>query len=257
MTKNVTTRRDDRKACGPCGRKFGMEINFEHFSIIPKLRNSIPYEKFFFYSTCRTSSCHQDVAWCWCWEYGRVEWVFRVCKATISRVQNRLQAGGTIGRKVGSGSIQHLSRGCDRCIAQSCRDGPANGGSASSAKIRDHIEEEIGEVVSRRTVCRALHRQGLAAKRRRPGLTLMELIPKAIGNRKRDCAWGCARGINTTWENLQIEKHKSVRWAEQTPSWFVLFDLQIFYNTTTKLAWEVWCSLHQWNKEKTEMRRKW
>ena len=28
--------------------------------------------------------------------------------------------------------------------------------------------------------------------------------------------------------NLQIEKHKSVRWAERTPSWFVLFDLQIF-----------------------------
>ena len=54
------------------------------------------------------------------------------------------------------------------------------------------------------------------------------LIPKTIGNRKRDCAWGCARGINTTWENLQIEKHKSVRWAERTPTWFVLFDLQIF-----------------------------
>ena len=31
--------------------------------------------------------------------------------------------------------------------------------------------------------------------------------PKTIGNRKGDCAWGCARGINTTWENLQIEKH--------------------------------------------------
>ena len=54
------------------------------------------------------------------------------------------------------------------------------------------------------------------------------LIPKTIGNRKGDCAWGCAWGINTTWENLQIEKHKSVRWAERTPSWFVLFDLQIF-----------------------------
>ena len=44
-----------------------------------------------------------------------------------------------------------------------------------------------------------------------------KLIPKTIGNRKRDCAWDCARGINTTWENLQIEKHKSVRWAERTP----------------------------------------
>ena len=58
--------------------------------------------------------------------------------------------------------------------------------------------------------------------------THIKLIPKTIGNRKRDCAWGCAWGINTTWENLQIEKHKSVRWAERTPSWFVLFDLQIF-----------------------------
>ena len=26
------------------------------------------------------------------------------------------------------------------------------------------------------------------------------LIPKTIGNWKRDCAWGCAWGINTTWE---------------------------------------------------------
>ena len=57
----------------------------------------------------------------------------------------------------------------------------------------------------------------------------IKLIPKAIGNRKRDCAWGCARRINTTSENLQIEMHKSVRWAERTPSWFVLFDLQIFW----------------------------
>ena len=37
--KNVKTRRDDRKACEPCGRKFGTEINFVHFSIILKLRN--------------------------------------------------------------------------------------------------------------------------------------------------------------------------------------------------------------------------
>ena len=61
-----------------------------------------------------------------------------------------------------------------------------------------------------------------------PSKNWIKLIPKTIGNRKRDCAWGCAWGINTTWENLQIEKHKSVRWAERTPSWFVLFDLQIF-----------------------------
>ena len=42
-----------------------------------------------------------------------------------------------------------------------------------------------------------------------------KLIPTTIGSRKRYCAWGCARGKNTTWENLQIEKHKSVRYGEQ------------------------------------------
>ena len=59
----------------------------------------------------------------------------------------------------------------------------------------------------------------------------IKLIPKTIGNRKRDCAWGSARGINTTWENLQIEKlenHKSGRRSFRSPNWFVLFDLQIF-----------------------------
>ena len=58
----------------------------------------------------------------------------------------------------------------------------------------------------------------------------IKLIPKTIGNRKRDCAWGYTRGINTTWENLQIEKQKSVRRAKRTPSWFVLFDLQIKFS---------------------------
>ena len=56
----------------------------------------------------------------------------------------------------------------------------------------------------------------------------IKLIPKAIGNRKRDCAWGCARGINTIWENLQIEKHKSGRRSFRSQNWFVHFDLQIF-----------------------------
>ena len=54
------------------------------------------------------------------------------------------------------------------------------------------------------------------------------IIQKTIGNRKTDCAWVCARAINTTWENLQIEKHKSGRRAFRSPDWFVLFDLQIF-----------------------------
>ena len=60
----------------------------------------------------------------------------------------------------------------------------------------------------------------------------IKLIPKTIGNRKRDCAWGWAREINTTWENLQIEKHKSVRWAERTPSWFCAFRSGDFLNQT-------------------------
>ena len=59
-------------------------------------------------------------------------------------------------------------------------------------------------------------------------VALYILIPKTIGNRKRDCAWGCAQGTNTTWENLQIEKHKSGRRWFRSPDWFVLFDLQIF-----------------------------
>ena len=61
-----------------------------------------------------------------------------------------------------------------------------------------------------------------------PSKKWIKLIPKTIGNRKRDCVWGCAQGINTTWENLQIEKHKSGRRSFLSPDWFVIFDLQIF-----------------------------
>ena len=56
----------------------------------------------------------------------------------------------------------------------------------------------------------------------------IKLIPKTIGNRKRDCAWGCARGINTTRDNPQIASTKSGRRSYRSPDWFVLFDLQIF-----------------------------
>ena len=56
----------------------------------------------------------------------------------------------------------------------------------------------------------------------------IKLVPNAIGNRIKDCAWGCTRGISTTWENLQIEKHKSGRRSFRSLDWFVLFDLQIF-----------------------------
>ena len=64
--------------------------------------------------------------------------------------------------------------------------------------------------------------------RRKKSKKWIKLIPKTIGNRKRECAWGCAWGINTTWENLQIEKHKSGRRSFRSPNWFVLFDLQVF-----------------------------
>ena len=70
-----------------------------------------------------------------------------------------------------------------------------------------------------------LHRSSFSSKKIEKWI---KLIPKTIGNRKRDCAWGCAWGINTTWENLQIEKHKSGRRSFRSPNWFVLFDLQVF-----------------------------
>ena len=70
-----------------------------------------------------------------------------------------------------------------------------------------------------------LHRSSFSPKKSKKWI---KLIPKTIGNRKIDCAWGCAWGINTTWENLQIEKHKSGRRSFRSPNWFVLFDLQIF-----------------------------
>ena len=56
-------------------------------------------------------------------------------------------------------------------------------------------------------------------------LSIKLLVPNTIGKRKGYSAGGCARGKNTTRENLQIEKQKSVRWAERTPSWFVLFEI--------------------------------
>ena len=100
-----------------------------------------------------------------------------------------------------------------------------------SDKVEQSHEQERSDKVQRSHRSEATKFSGAwMPEQRRAGqlVCIIILIPKTIGNRKRDCAWGCAWGINTTWENLQIEKHKSVRWAERTPSWFVLFDLQIF-----------------------------
>ena len=63
-----------------------------------------------------------------------------------------------------------------------------------------------------------LHRSSFSSKKSKKWI---KLLPKTIGNRKRDCAWGCDWGINTTWENLQIEKHKSGRRSFRSPNWFV------------------------------------
>ena len=43
--------------------------------------------------------------------------------------------------------------------------------------------------------------------------------------------------INTSRENLQIAKHKSVCWAEWTPHWFVLCDLQFFSGRVHSGVW--------------------
>ena len=41
-------------------------------------------------------------------------------------------------------------------------------------------------------------------------LKIKLIYQKLLGIEKK-CAWGCARRINTTWENLQVEKNKSGR----------------------------------------------
>ena len=55
-----------------------------------------------------------------------------------------------------------------------------------------------------------------------------KLIPKTIGNRKRDCAWGCAWGINTTWEICRSKSTNQFGERNERLPGFVLFDLQIF-----------------------------
>ena len=62
-----------------------------------------------------------------------------------------------------------------------------------------------------------------------PSKKWIKLIPKTIGNRKRDCAWGGSGWYTfNTWENLQIAKHKSGRRSFSLADWFVLCDLSIF-----------------------------
>ena len=50
----------------------------------------------------RASWCHQDVAWCWCWEFARVEWAFRVVQgdnpfweSMSRRIESVIDAAGS------------------------------------------------------------------------------------------------------------------------------------------------------------------
>ena len=66
-----------------------------------------------------------------------------------------------------------------------------------------------------------LHRSSFSPKKSKKW---MKLIPKTIGNRKRDCAWGCAWGINTTWEICRSKStnQEGVRSAHQTDLCFLI-----------------------------------
>ena len=54
------------------------------------------------------------------------------------------------------------------------------------------------------------------------------LIPKTIGIRKKRLCVRLRSGDKHHLRKSADRKHKSFRWAKRTPSWFVLFDLQIF-----------------------------
>ena len=81
-------------------------------------------------------------------------------KSTASRVRHCLLNGGTIERKIGSGSLQHLSGVALQTMRDLVEGSVATGGSVSTAKLRSEIEERTGEGVSRMIVCPALHREG-------------------------------------------------------------------------------------------------
>ena len=41
----------------------------------------------------RASWCHQEVSWCWCWEYVRIDWAFRVMQGDNPFFGSQLVAG--------------------------------------------------------------------------------------------------------------------------------------------------------------------
>ena len=68
------------------------------------------------------------------------------------------------------------------------------------AQVKQHIPEQRSESTE------PISKKGI------------KLIPKTIGNRKGDLCVKLFEVANTTWENLQIAKHKSVQYAE----WMIL-----------------------------------
>ena len=71
-------------------------------------------------------------------------------------------------------------------------------GSARSTKTQSG--QSNSQSAAQQTVCRGWTNFCSLNVSYRRGSGIKKLIPKTIGNRKRDCAWGCAWGINTTWE---------------------------------------------------------
>ena len=109
---------------------------------------------------------------------------------------------------------------------------PFLNGHHCGAEIRNEFSLSVAKKISP-----SLFRLSQVARLFFPSKKWIKLIPKTIGNRKRDCAttttttttttcaWGCAPGINTTRENLQIAKHKSgrrVRFAHRTDLCFAI-----------------------------------
>ena len=132
----------------------------------------------------------------------------------------------------------HLSIGKEFCTFPCQKFAPLspllNGAAFTFSVAKNVALFEAVHIVRRKVLLLQMAWQGIESPKQTMELSFfsskkwIKLIPKTIENRKRDCAWGCAQGIDTTWENLQIEKHKSGRRSLRSPDWFVLFDLQIF-----------------------------
>ena len=67
---------------------------------------------------------------------------------------------------------------------------------------------------------------------------LYQLIPKTIGNRKRDCAWGCARGINTTWSRKSADRKAQISPVSGKNAFLICA-----FRSADLLRWLIWFDL--------------